>query len=123
MKINELINERVILSRASITCKHDNKTAGIVRAERFTDLPPRVAVDYFHKLKLSGIWSAGKAKQVYVSGGNLYYLLNKRTIEGLEELANNCPFPYQEELDKLNELTAQAAEYVNIIPCYIEGGL
>ena len=122
MNITELINEKVTLSRASITCKRDGKTAGIVRADRFTELPPRVASEYWSKLKRSGLWNAGKADRVYASGGKLYYLLNKKHLETLQKLAERDPSS-REELDRLNLLTSQAAELVTVIPCYIEGGI
>lgn len=76
MLFSEITTEHYLkLSKNSITVKDFNdKTRGIIRAQRFTDAPPRVQFEHSKAIGASGIWKSHHADKAYISSGNIYFI-------------------------------------------------
>lgn len=87
MRIEELKNQKVKISARSITCKDDSgKTNGIVTGvEKFGNLQPNRAIDYFKQIKSAGLWGNGESDNVYIYEGKIYYLFDLRPMETYEK--------------------------------------
>lgn len=123
MKIEELRNQKVKISARSITCKDENgKTKGIVTgAEKFRNLQPNRAIDYFKQIKSAGLWGNGESDNIYIYEGKIYYLFNLKPIETYEKYFSGKP-GFETETERYNQrkqLAENAAKIGTVIPCYI----
>ena len=85
MDIMDIINQKVIASKCSITVKDkNNKTKGVVRnLIRFKDLQCNKQIDYFKLFRSIGIWGNNKINidNCYILDNNIYLLRNMKSYK------------------------------------------
>ena len=113
MKIMDIKNQYVKLSKGSITVKGENgKTKGLVRGlTRFLDLQANKQIDYYKLLKNSCVWGNNK-----IDMNNCYILDN--TVYLIRNM-NSYPYYNEEEKKCFDDMYNKISEYgIVVIPCY-----
>lgn len=82
MDITKLEGQLAKLYANSIKVYDDNaKMVGIIKASRFTNLPPRVTSELWKQVKASGLWDSHEANHLYYAENTLWYLYNTNPDE------------------------------------------
>ena len=128
MKIQEIKDKRIKIGKTSITVLDERgKTCGIVRGiSTFKNLQPNRQLDFFSKIRNSGIWGAGLTDRVIIDGDDVYFLFDLKPIKiykEFEELAMAHGTDFSGEQKHYNErlkVKEQAqANGITVIDCFI----
>ena len=128
MKIEDLKNRRVRISKNSITCKDDDdKTRGVVRGiTKWNDWQFNKQFETSQMISKAGLWGNGLSKNVVVCGNKLYYLYDKREQESYEKsiaLFGDDNGYKKRKLQELMETRERAPKSgIEVVECYIIGG-
>lgn len=98
MKISELEGHLAKLYANSIKVFDDGaKLIGVIRATRFTSLPPRVSSELWKQVKASGLWDTHESDKLYYADKALWYLYNTNSDEYyLKNCADKDGSPFTE---------------------------
>ena len=130
MKINDLINKKVKLSKNSVVCYDENyKILGIIKdTKKFNDLPPRDLFEYAQIIKNLKIrYSNDYRKYLYIKDKKLYYFYDLRRynqwIKNIEAFKryndNEFLIKEQQKIDYYNQICEELKDIAIIIKCYI----
>lgn len=121
MKINELNGRYARLHPKSISVyDEEGKTCSIIRATRYTDLPPRLASEYWKQIQASGLWQAGEGKNIYFADDALWYVYNtnsdeyylKHCVGETGGIFNEMRETYEKRQDRLKQAEAAGVKVV-----------
>ena len=128
MKIQELENKRIKIGKTTITVMDERgKTCGVVRGvATFKNLQPNIQIEFFGKLRNSGIHGAGLIDRVIIDGKDAYLLFDLRPINFYKESekqakANGIDFSSeQKHYNELLKIKKQAQlNGIIVIDCFI----
>lgn len=124
MKITDITNKTIKLSKHSITVKDEqDKTRGVVRGVTpFKELRTAEQMKYWKQLRECGLWGSEFMDGFIICDGEPYYLHNLKVIvdykKYFEQLGyENDRKKYEQQL----EIAEKVKEFATVIPCYLLG--
>ena len=122
MKITDLTNKTIKLSKHSITVKDEQgKTRGVVRGVTpFKELRIAEQMKYWKQLRECGLWNSGFMGCFIICDGEPYYLHNLKAIEDYKKYFEQLGYEsdrkkYEQQL----EIAEKAKDFATVIPCYM----
>lgn len=124
MKITEIANKIVKLSKHSITVKDEqNKTRGVVRGVTpFKELRPAEQLKYWKQLCECELWCSGFMDCFIICDGEVYYLHNLKAIEDYKKYFEQLGYENDRKTYELRlKIAEKVKEFATVIPCYLLG--
>lgn len=122
MKITEIANKIVKLSKHSITVKDEqNKTRGVVRGVTpFKELRPAEQMKYWKQLRECGLWCSEFMNCFIICDGEAYYLHNLKAIEDYKKYFEQLGYENdRKKYEQRLEIAEKVKQFATVIPCYL----
>ena len=122
MKITEIANKAVKLSKHSITVKDEQgKTRGVVRdVTPFKELRTAEQMKHWKQLRECGLWCSGFMDYFIICDGEPYYLHNLKAIEDYKKYFEQLGYENdRKKYEQRLEIAEKVKQFATVISCYL----